>query len=163
MRKISLPKYVAFNNPQKAQLLLRKYRVPKAKNYRDLKKKLRYIIVRYKDSALQDIVKIHPDKELFDYANASGTENETSIDSNFSNASGEKKSNACGCSSANSNASGEKKSCCGGCTASASGETTENKTELKKSGDMFGFNKKELAIGVIGIVGLTFVLSRTIK
>ena len=86
MRKISLPKYVAFNNPQKAQLLLRKYRDPKAKNYRDLKKKLRYIIVRYKDSALQDIVKIHPDKELFDYANASGTENETSIDSNFSNA-----------------------------------------------------------------------------
>ena len=67
MRKISLPKYVAYNTPHKAQLLLRKYRVPRAKNYRDLKKKLRYVIVRFKENALHDIAQIHPDKELFEY------------------------------------------------------------------------------------------------
>ena len=88
MRKISLPKYVAWNNPRKAQQILKKYRVPKAKNHRDLKRKLHYVIVRYKDQALADVMSIHPDRELFSY---SGFLNSAQADNN------ETKSGACGC------------------------------------------------------------------
>tara|TARA_A100001201_G_scaffold104718_1_gene89738 strand:- start:744 stop:1220 length:477 start_codon:yes stop_codon:yes gene_type:complete len=62
---MSLYTYIAENNPQEANNLLTTYGYKITDSYRELISRLKEIVRVHKKVALQDLVKIHPDKSLF--------------------------------------------------------------------------------------------------
>jgi hypothetical protein len=63
-QNISLQELIAINNPSKAKSLVIKYGYRPARNYNDLIQKLFRLTKEYREDALNDLVDIHPHKDL---------------------------------------------------------------------------------------------------
>jgi len=61
---MNLYAYIASNNPRKANLLLRNNGFGEGKTTSEIERRLKQYVREEKDSALQEMAKIHPDKEL---------------------------------------------------------------------------------------------------
>ena len=84
-RHVSLQYAIIADNSDEAQKIVVKYGLKPARSDKDLLRKLNYIISTYKEEALFDLARIHPDAALILAAHESdGKEN---------------KSNSCGCMS----------------------------------------------------------------
>ena len=180
--KVTIEHYIATNNPNAAQALLEKYRVPAAKSMADLIKKLHYIVAKHRDVAVLDLATIEtPYKKLMVATQktvapiiqeAAKVVNETPVivPTPAPTPASEVKSNACGCSGFD----GEEKSNCSGCggkcgMSNATGNkpaatetkpaatATETKTENTpaKSDDKM---EKYMPLVVLGVVGLIAVV-----
>jgi hypothetical protein len=153
-RKITLQELVAEDATKEAKMLVVKYGETPARNMDDLINKLNYITSTHKESALSDLAKIHPDKDLI-----------------LAYCSTEKKSNACGCGGCSdfSGFNGEETSgCCGSCSCGgkkSSADGSESKTVApsptpEKKSDL----KEYLPIAIVGgmfLVGLHIIFKNT--
>lgn len=63
-QNISLQELIAINNPSKAKALVVKYGYRPARNYNDLIQKLFRLTKEHREDALNDLVDIHPHKDL---------------------------------------------------------------------------------------------------
>lgn len=63
-QNISLQELIAINNPSKAKALVVKYGYKPARNYNDLIQKLFRLTKEHREDALNDLVDIHPHKDL---------------------------------------------------------------------------------------------------
>ena len=61
---MNLYAYIASNNPRKANLLLRNNGFGEGKTTSEIERRLKQYVREEKDSALKEMAKIHPDKEL---------------------------------------------------------------------------------------------------
>lgn len=66
--KINTIKYVFENKKPELRRIVVKYGLTPAKNNLDLWRKVNYVIATYKQEAMMDIAKIHPDKDLISWA-----------------------------------------------------------------------------------------------
>jgi hypothetical protein len=61
-----LAEYVVMNNPRGASnLLTQYYNMPRTRSMRQMVQQMNYIIKHHRQKALEDIMTIHPDKEIF--------------------------------------------------------------------------------------------------
>lgn len=88
--RFTLYDYTAYHNPEQANELLKKYGYAPERKIQAIANKLMEITSRFKEKALDDIKKIHPDKMLL--APTEQTKNTVQY------------ANACGCASCQSNA-----------------------------------------------------------
>jgi len=63
-QNISLQELIAINNPTKAKALVVKYGYRPARSYNDLIQKLFILTKEHREDALNDLVEIHPHKDL---------------------------------------------------------------------------------------------------
>lgn len=63
-QNITLQELIAINNPSKAKALIVKYGYSPARNYNDLIQKLFRLTKEHREDALNDLVEIHPHKDL---------------------------------------------------------------------------------------------------
>ncbi len=103
-QRISYTKYIAFNNTEAAQALLDKYGYQEATNSTQLENTLKGIIQQNGESALIDVLELHPDKQMI--LDVFGSEEKKS------GADGEAQHN-CACADGSSGCDGKKG--CGGC------------------------------------------------
>ncbi|MDB9959991.1 hypothetical protein OAD75_06350 [Gammaproteobacteria bacterium] len=86
---MNLYEYIAVNNSLGANELLKNYGLKPTRSIDEIINRLKIIVRKYKKDALQDISKIHPDKELISSFNSSNIE-----DKNFAYATGRTPNNA---------------------------------------------------------------------
>ena len=120
--------YVVRHNPSGAsELLVQQYGMPRTRSMRKMVEQMKYIIRTYRKDALNDIARIHPDKELITDLVPVQVEEEVETVSNCDGCEKLKEaSNACGCG--HSNASG-------GCDCGCNGKCGESNADGENGGD----------------------------
>jgi len=103
MKRIPLYAYIATNNEKGTTDVITSFGLPRPTSHKDAVKKLRYLMVRHREDALEELAKVHPDRELI----LAGVE--------------EPKSGGCGCTSG---AGGNKD--CDGCSCSSGADGNGN-------------------------------------
>lgn len=140
MEKISIQKYIAYNNRPMAQKMLVKYGLKTAKSPMEMERKLIALTKDYREEALKELVNMHPDKDLI-----------------LKYAQQEKKSNFCGCSGFD----GEHSEFCG-CSGFDGSTTPKPEVKISKEQTPAPTNSNGLFIknenlGVVLIAGLLAV------
>jgi hypothetical protein len=143
-RRISLQEVVAEDATKEAKMLVVKYGEQPARNMDDLIEKLHYITAVHKKTALIDLAKIHPDRDLILSLCATPETKK------------ENKSNACGCSSGFDGLLETEltSSCCGSCSCKSEKKSNATGSETKDS------LKEYLPIAIVGamfLVGLHII------
>lgn len=128
--RISIEHYIATNNEDGAQDVLSKYGVTKAKDLKDLIKKMRIIMTNHKEPAVKDFANLDTDYRRMILASIEQPEPVVVPES---------KSNACGCSGFD----GEQKSNCSGCEAMSNCSGDESKSNCSGCGGTCGGKNKE--------------------
>lgn len=123
--KLSIEQYIITNNPKAVHALIAKYGLPKAKNWADLERKLRFLMENKKETIVDDLRNIDTDyKALI----LSGVNEVKPI-------AVEKKSNSCGCSGfdsdESSNCDGDSK--CAKCTSASKRQYVMSNAEGDKT------------------------------
>jgi hypothetical protein len=154
--------YVFENRQPELRQMVVDYGLKPAKNRLDLYKKVNAIVAKYKNQALKDIAKIHPDREFILWS----VENEESAPKKEVV---ETKSSACGCSGAD----GEYSNCGGGCACGCGGKcgSSNNEKQAKQYSSVDGDTtpsalKNNMPIIVIGsllAVGGLLLLGRQLR
>lgn len=173
MAKNLMIRYVFESRPNELKRMVVKYGLTPAQNQQDLWKKVNYVVMKFPQDALKDIVAMHPDKDIILKLSGNRTSEapeksitETSPITKESieklqgnDAASDKKSSACGCSGSSNYSGCNGGSCkCGtncGCnkTSSADGRPVKPAETKPESTNFFKEHTPLIVIGTLALAG----------